>query len=98
MNPGGAVRPNRISSRIISTKPSVSQDKSAESAQLSTGVQGNLGAWVRYDPDAGGLVCAVCGQEEPDELPGILGQLLGDQEDASRGRAGLAIPAALRNG
>ena len=31
----------------------------------------------------GGLVCAVCGTEEPDELPGILTPILGDQEDAS---------------
>jgi len=32
------------------------------------------GSQVRYDPQAGDLVCSVCGQEEPDEVSGILGQ------------------------
>jgi hypothetical protein len=29
-----------------------------------------------------GLVCSVCSVEEPDEVPGILAQILGGQEDA----------------
>jgi len=42
------------------------------------------GSRIRYDPEAGGLVCARCGQPEPDEEPAIqiLGQL-DSQEDAS---------------
>ena len=39
------------------------------------------GAQVMHDPNAGGLVDAVRGQDEP--VPGILDQFLGDQEDAS---------------
>lgn len=34
------------------------------------------GAQVRHDPNAGGLVDAVCGQDEP--VPGILDQFLSD--------------------
>ena len=30
-----------------------------------------------------GLVCAVCGTEERDEVPEIVAQALGGQEDAS---------------
>ncbi len=30
---------------------------------------------ARWNPGARGLVCACCGQEEPDEVPGILDQL-----------------------
>ena len=41
------------------------------------------GARIRYDPEAGGLVCSRCGTEEPDGEPGILGQALGGQADGS---------------
>lgn len=35
-------------------------------------------------PGRGRPVCAVCGQpEEPNEVPGVVGQILGGQEDAS---------------
>jgi hypothetical protein len=47
------------------------------------GARWESGAQIRYDPKTGGLVCTVCGTEEPDELPGILTPILGDQEDAS---------------
>jgi len=38
------------------------------------------GSRIRYDPEAGALVCARCGQPEPDEEPGVLGQLGGQEE------------------
>lgn len=47
------------------------------------GARWEHGNQVRHDPDADGLVCACCGQDQPDEVPGIIGRLLGDQEDAS---------------
>ena len=47
------------------------------------GARWEHGNQVRHDPDADGLVCACCGQDEPDEVPGIISRLLGDQEDAS---------------
>ncbi len=43
------------------------------------GARWEPGGRVRHDPDAGGLVCACCGQDEPDEVPGILDQLLGGE-------------------
>ncbi len=33
------------------------------------------GKQVRDDPDAGGAICACCGQEEPDEVPRMSDQL-----------------------
>ena len=51
------------------------------------------GSRIRYDPEAGGLVCERCGQPEPDEEPRILGQL-DSQEDASPlGRKAPARPS-----
>lgn len=46
------------------------------------GARWETGGRVRHDPDAAGLVCVACGQDE-DEVPGILDQLLGGQEEAS---------------
>jgi hypothetical protein len=44
------------------------------------------GQQVRHHPDAGGLVCSVCGQ--PEEPDGILAQVLGPERPA--GDDGLA--------
>ena len=35
------------------------------------------GDHIRDDPHTGGPVCIACGQDEPDEVPGILDQVDG---------------------
>jgi hypothetical protein len=62
------------------------------------GAHWDPGEQVRDDPDAGGLVCGACGQDD-DEMPGIISQLLGDQEDASpQERLSQCFPSASGRG